>query len=87
MHTIWQSTIFIAHKINNTIAMYLTTLFKHGNADGLSLLYLPSTESEDTSPATLFNVSQVNTLPVNADLLKRDTAKCCTLYKGGSHCV
>ena len=47
---------------------------KHGNADGLSRLPLPSKELEDTSPATLFNVLQVNTLPVNADVLKRATA-------------
>ena len=47
---------------------------EHGNADGLSWLPMPSTESEDTSPATLFNASQVNTLPVNANLLKRATS-------------
>ena len=47
---------------------------KHGNTDGLSRLPVPYKDINDTSPATLFNVLQVNTLPVNSDLLKRATA-------------
>ena len=47
---------------------------KHGNADGLSRLPVPYKDINDTSPATLFNILQVNTIPVNPDLLKRATA-------------
>ena len=48
--------------------------FNHGNADGLSHLPVPSRESDNTSAATLFNVSQVNTVLVNANLLRKATS-------------
>ena len=46
---------------------------EHGNADGLSRP-VPYKNIKDTSPATLFNILQVNTIPVNSDLLKRAIA-------------
>ena len=38
------------------------------------MLPVPSTESEDTSLTTLFNVLHVNTLPANANFLRKATA-------------
>ena len=40
---------------------------KHGNADSLSRLPVPCKHHCDMSPATLFNILQVNQLPVNPD--------------------
>ena len=47
---------------------------KHGNANGLSRLPVPCKHHCDMSPATLFNILQVNQLPVNPDRLKQAMA-------------
>jgi len=49
---------------------------KHGNADGLSRLPLTdsSRESDDEIETTLFNIAQIDCLPVTAEQVKRATA-------------
>ena len=48
----------------------------HGNADAFSRLPLPIKEPEDNSTvvATIFNLGQIDLLPVDADQLRRATA-------------
>ena len=47
---------------------------KHCNADGLSRLPLPPTQSKvDVAPASVFNLTQIASLPVDAEDLRRAT--------------
>ena len=49
------------------------TTTENANADGFSRLPLPTTERDGSTAATLFNLSQIEVLPVNAADLKRAT--------------
>lgn len=54
----------------------------HGNADGLSRLPLPSTDSsQDTKTITAFNIGQVQALPVTFQDIQQATRRDATLSK------
>ena len=47
---------------------------QHCNVDGFSRLPLPPTQlTQDVAPASVFNLTQIASLPVNADTLRRAT--------------
>ena len=45
----------------------------HSNADGLSRLSLPQEETSEMSDESVFNVAQIETLPVSASKLRKAT--------------
>ena len=59
---------------------------QHGNADGLSRLPLQrDSDQEIVDPAEIFQVSQIQMLPVNIDMIRRETHRDPTLAQALEH--
>ena len=52
---------------------YNSSTHEHSNADGLSRLPLAAKEGESVSTISVFSLSQIEFLPVNADKLRQAT--------------
>ena len=55
---------------------------KHCNADGFSRLPVPPTQpKQDVAPSSVFNLTQIASLPVDAEILRRATRDDCLLSR------